>query len=69
MNNINSEMLEKLKQEANEAYDMHCEAWEFLSKLSEPTLQELEHWISIREDFYVKQNKFEELLRKLISNR
>lgn len=50
------------REEANAAADAHADAWEELQAIAEPTHEDVEKWVKVREKFYSAQDKFEKLL-------
>lgn len=62
---LQSEFLEKAKNEANAAFDEHCKQWELLQKIAEPTIGDLENWLSARDAFFKAQEKFENIVRQI----
>jgi hypothetical protein len=54
------------REEANAAADAHADAWEELQAIAEPTHEDVEKWIEVREKFYSAQEKFEKLLWQAI---
>jgi hypothetical protein len=54
------------REEANVAADAHADAWEELQAIAEPTHEDVEKWVEVREKFYSAQEKFEKLLWQAI---
>ena len=50
------------REEANAAADAHHDAWEELQAITEPSYEDVEKWIAVREKFYSAQDRFEKLL-------
>jgi hypothetical protein len=52
---------------ANLAYDEHCNAWDALNKIPEPTLDDLAKWLAAKEELAKAQDKFENIVRQIYS--
>ena len=58
----NSEFLARARIAANAAFDEHCQQWELLQKIAEPTIDDLENWLTARDSFFRAQYKFENIV-------
>lgn len=54
------------REDTNAAADAHADAWEELQAIAEPTHEDVEKWVEVREKFYSAQEKFEKLLWQAI---
>lgn len=61
----NSEFLTKAREEANAAFDEHCQQWDLLQKVADPTIEDLAAWLSARDAFFKAQEKFESIVRQV----
>lgn len=50
---------------ANAAFDEHCNAWNALQKIPEPTSQDLAEWLAARKKLTEAQEKFESIVRQV----
>jgi hypothetical protein len=50
------------RDEANAAADAHHDAWDELQAIAEPSYEDVEKWIAVREKFSFAQERFEKLL-------
>ena len=60
-----SEFLNKARNAANEAFEEHCKQWDLLQKITEPTIDDLEKWLSTRDTFFKLQAEFENIVRQI----
>ncbi len=51
---------------ADRCADAHYAAWELLQSIEEPSHEDLEKWLTVRGDFYVAQERFEQMLRQFL---
>lgn len=63
--NTNSVFLVKAREAANAAFDEHCKQWELLQQIAEPTIDDLEKWLSARDAFFRAQSEFENIVRQI----
>ena len=60
----NSVFLARARDAANAAFDEHCKQWELLQEIAEPTIDDLEKWLSARDAFLRAQSEFENIVRQ-----
>ena len=61
----NSELLNKVRNEANAAFDAHCREWDLLQKLSSPTIEDLAAWLTARDSLIKAQAAFEKMIHQI----
>jgi len=61
----NSVFLARAREAANAAFDEHCKQWELLQEIAEPTIDDLEKWVSARSVFFRAQDEFENIVRQI----
>lgn len=54
------------REKANAAADAHQDAWEELQTIAEPSYEDVEKWIAVREKFYSAKDRFEKLLMQAL---
>jgi len=57
--------LENAKEEANKAFDEHCRQWNLLQKIQNPTVEQMEKWLTAKKSANIAQDKFEIIVRQI----
>ena len=60
-----SEVFRAALDAANAAFDEHCDAWDALQKIPEPTSQDIDDWLAVRERANKAQDAFEQIARQV----
>jgi hypothetical protein len=60
-----SVFLSRARDKANLAFDEHCDHWDRLNNIADPTMDDVEDWLVVREAFFAAQEKFENILSQI----
>jgi hypothetical protein len=60
-----SDFYKAARDAANAAFDEHCNAWNALQKIPEPTSQDFEEWLTAKKKLNEAQEYFENIVRQV----